>query len=142
MPQDAVLSISKALPAAAANNTTDGLDLSAVGGYSDMWRLGYILVSVPALANHTDSTKTITLDMYVAPPGVTGVWPPIPGSYAVTSPLIEVQVPGVASTGSLATTVKVPIPPGTVGFIRFLQTVPSGDGNNTASSVTYTWVFE
>ncbi len=137
--QDALLATSKYLPAAAATNTTDVINLATYLSASpreDVRRLGFFRIVVPALPNHTDSTKTILIDMQDA----TNL---IPGSFANTSPRIVGQVPGVASTGSLETTFDVPIPPDVrSGNIQFLQTVPSGDGNNTTGLVTYTWTWE
>ena len=145
--QDALLSLSKALPAAGASLATDGLDLSIVSPNSSAWRDGYFLVSVPALTAHTDSSKIILLDLQVAPFKTVAAgapapnFPPTAGTYANSSPFIECKIPGVASTGSLATTFKVPLPPGTQGWVRFNATVPSGDGAMTTSTITYTWTI-
>ena len=129
--KDASLHVEKYLPAAAATNTTASIDLGVEGSYSAAWRQGYLEVTVPALANHTDSTKIVLLDLYDSADD---------SSFTVVAPLIECKVAGVTSTGSSATTFKFAVPPGVRRYIRFLQTVPSGDGDNTGGLVTYDWV--
>ncbi len=136
--QDALLATSKYLPAAAATNTTDVINLDTYLSASpreDVRRLGFFRIVVPALANHTDSTKSILIDMQDA----TNL---VPGSFANVIPREVASIPGVASTGSLETTIDFNIPVGLRGPIKFLQTVPSGDGDNTAGLVTYTWTWE
>jgi len=147
-PIDSQLSVTLALPAAAANNTTGVIDLQSIAPYSDGWRLGRICAVIPALPNHTDSTKTITLEIKAASASLSSspVAPalPVAGSFAAANPRQIGGVAGVASTGSLATTLYFTIPcdanGNTLQFVEFLQTVPSGDGDNTGSSVVYSWV--
>lgn len=147
-PQDSQLSVTLALPAAAANNTTSALDLQAIAPLSDAWRLGRICATIPALVNHTDSTKTITLEILKATASLVSspIAPalPVAGSFAAANPRQIGGVPGVATTGSLAQTLYFTIPcdanGNTLQFVEFLQTVPSGDGDNTASSIVYSWV--
>jgi hypothetical protein len=132
--QDATLHSQGYLPAAGATNVTPALDLHVDGdSFGNAWRLGVILVTVPAMPNHTDPTKTITLSMQQTPNG---------GALANTVPLIQVQIPGMAITGSVATTVKCPLPPLLTGPIQFSQLVPAGDGNNTGALITYDWINE
>ncbi len=146
--QDSQLSVSKLLPAAAANNTTSVIDLQAIAPNSDAWRLGRICASIPLLANHTDSTKTITLEIKAASASLSNSPSapalPVAGSFAAANPRQIGGVAGVATTGSLATTLYFTIPCDANGnalqFVEFLQTVPSADGDNTASSVVYSWV--
>jgi len=146
--QDSQLSVSLVLPAAAASNTTSVIDLQSIAPNSDGWRLGRICASIPALVNHTDSTKTITLEIKAASASLSSspVAPalPVAGSFAAANPRQIGGVAGVASTGSLATTLYFTIPcdsnGNTLQFVEFLQTVPSGDGDNTGSTVVYTWV--
>lgn len=140
MPRDALLSLSKALPNA-GNNATDGIDLSLLAGNNAAWRTGYFLVTVPALANNSDTSKTTYLRLQVAPPSYVGsTYPPAAGSYADSVPLIECDIVGVTTTGSAAKTFKVPLPPGTYGWIRFYQLSPTGI-DNSASTVTYEWTI-
>lgn len=132
---DATLHVETYLPAAGATAVSGTIDLHVDGdSYGNAWRKGRIRVTIPALPNHTDSTKTILLDMQQQPAAG--------GAFANTAPLIEVQVPGVASTGSAAATVDCPMPPLLTGPIRFNMTVPAGDGNNTGGLIQFDWVNE
>ena len=126
--EDADLKNTKYLPAAAATNTSDSFDLG--GGLRP--ENVEVKIIVPALANHTDSTKIILLDLYDSSDD---------SSFTVVAPLIECKVPGVASTGSLETTFQFSLPKGVARYVRFLQTVPSGDGDNTGGLVTYSLAF-
>jgi hypothetical protein len=133
--KDALLKVTKALPNAAANNDTDSIDLkravTPTGIKSEEWRLGYIEITWPALSDHTDTSKTNLITLHDSADD---------SSFAVTSPLIQLQVPGVASTGSVAATVKVPLPPDVKRYIRFNQLVPSGGGTGSNATVTYNLV--
>ena len=131
--KDASLHVEKYLPAAAATNYSASIDLNVATAFADDWRKGYLKVKVPALANHTDSTKIILLDLQDSADD---------SSFANTAPLIECKIAGVASTGSVAVTFKVPIPPGIRRYIRIFATVPSGDGDNTGGLIETDWVNE
>jgi len=132
--QDASLTTSKYLPAAGANNTTGYIALPVnATPRSNSWRLGRIRVVIPALATHTDATKTVTLTMQDSLDGVT---------FATTKPQITVNIPGVAISGSAAMSLDLPLPPNQRGYINFLQTVPAGDAAMTGAQITYTWCFE
>jgi hypothetical protein len=106
------------------------------------------MATIPALVNHTDSTKVITLEIQTAGASLTTspIAPalPVPGSFGNSNPRQIASIPGVATTGSLLTRVYFTLPVDGDGstnqFVEFLQSVPSGDGNNTASSVVYSWV--
>ena len=129
--KDAKFILTKVLPAANANNNSDVIDLEAASGDPDPGMFD-VEVSVPALANHTDSTKTITIQVYDSADN---------SSFAEIAPRIECRIPGVASTGSLAKTFTFRLPPEVRRYLRFNQAVPSGDGDNTASSITYSLLF-
>ena len=132
--KDATLHVQQYFPAAAANATTAALDLHVDGdNLGNTWRLGRIRVGVPALPNHTDTSKTVTIDMQQTPNG---------GSLANTVPRIVIQIPGVASTGSAAATIDMPLPPNLTGPLKFYLVVPSGDGDCTGGLVTFDWVNE
>ena len=126
--KDASKQVTKALPNASANNNTNTIDLGVERPFDSKFRLAYVLVSVPALTDHVDSTKSDTFVMQDSADD---------SSYANTNPAITCSVPGVASTGSLATTFKVPLPPGVRRYVQFTQTVPSGGGTGSNATVTY-----
>lgn len=147
-PQDAALSVSLALPAVNASNTTGVMDLQAITPESDAWRLGRICAIVPALPNHTDSTKSITLEIQSAEASLTlsPVAPalPVAGTFANANPRQQGSVAGVAFVGSAPTTLYFTIPCDANGssqqFIQFVQSVPAADGNLTGQVITYSWV--
>ncbi len=138
MPQDAVLAGTHAFPDA-TTDYTDGLDLSIVGPNSSAWRTGYLSVTIPALSGNTDTAKTTYVRLQVAPFHNDGAtWPAEAGAYADSVPVIDCNMVGVASTGSVAKTFKVPLPPGTVGWVRLKMVSPTGISNSGAS-LTYYW---
>jgi hypothetical protein len=120
----------KALPNAAANNTTDYIDTYQAGNAA--LQATWLIIDVPALSDHTDSSKTnlFTL-LHSTSTTVTAAY----------SPLIEAQLVGVTSTGSAATQYKIRIPPGCNRYIAVKQTVPSGGGTGSNANVTYRLVF-
>lgn len=145
-PIDAALQVSKVLPAAAANNTTDVLDLQAVAPNSDAWRLGRIRVDIPAMPNNTDSSKSVTLTLKAAPASLSSdPAPALPtaGSFVTPTCSQVISIPGVATTGSAATvayfTLAFDRNGSTYQFYEFVQAVASGGGDNTAVSITYSW---
>lgn len=148
-PQDLNLSVSLALPAAAANNTTGILDVQSIAPNGDAWRLGRIAVVIPAIPLHTDSTKSITFALKAAPPllttGAAAAAPnqPVPGAFVTPICAQTISIPGVASSGTLAQIVYFTLAFDANGspfqFYQFLQTVASGD-NNSGETITYSWV--
>jgi hypothetical protein len=135
MPLDALLRVTKALPNAAANNTTIGIDLNIQpsplsGGKepSNKWRLTFARVNIPALSDHTNTSITNLITLQDSADNAT---------FANTNPLVQVQLVGVASTGSVAVIRKVPLPPEVRRYIRFRQDVPTNGGTGTNATVTY-----
>ena len=108
--KDAKFHSTKALPAAGASNTSNSIDLSVATTFPNEWRLVNLEVAIPAMADHTNTSATATLTLQDSADGVT---------FANTSPLISIPVPGVASTGSSAATVKVPVPPAVRRYVQF-----------------------
>lgn len=127
--KDATLQITKVLPAANATNTTNSID---TGPRADSQVIQpdspEIEITVPALPNHVGPALVITLDLYDSADN---------SSFTETGPRIQVRVPGVATTGSAAQTFRFRLPAATRRYIRWLQSVPATDGDNTASSITY-----
>ena len=133
--KDKALHLDVLFPAAGASLNTGTLDLGVdVSGFSDQWRLGRLKVAVPALPNNSDNTKTITLDLQDSADGG--------ATFANTQPRIQVTIPGVTTTGSPATNVDVPLPPGLRGPIQLQTTVPAGAGDNTAAIGSADWANE
>jgi hypothetical protein len=120
-----------ALPAAGNSNTTAVINLRAVNGDADP-SLFDINVDVPALPNHTDTTKVITFTVQDSADG---------SAFANVAPLIQCQVPGVASTGSAETVFTFRLPPTVRQYVQIVQAVPAGDGNNTAASPEVALLF-
>jgi hypothetical protein len=119
--RDAKLVVTKALPNN-TNNTSDAIDIG-----SGPWNPEEITVevSVPAIAAHT-TTNDLQIQLYH---GDTS------DSLAATTPLIEVDVPGVAVTGSVALVKRFKLPPGTKRYIAF-HNIATTD-NCSAVTATY-----
>lgn len=147
-------------PLAGVTVNTQAIDLGPDGNYSNAWRLGQVIINVPALPNNTDSTKTFTFTIQDAANVSQGIplgsgSPPAIGTFANTNPLIQGSVAGVASTGSLATTLRLPLPPGGPPLInggsivkglrgpfRIACAAASGIGDCSALTFTVAWAFE
>lgn len=130
---DAVFSRPLALPNAGATNYSDAWDLNVtakLANQSNQWRQPQIHARVPALPDHTDSSKVNQLALQDSADGIT---------FADTDPLVAVQIPGVASTGSAANLFKLSIPPGSRRYLRARQTVPAGGGTGANAVVEWDW---
>lgn len=132
-------------PAAAASQTSNAVDLTVADAFSATPRLGYVDVIVPALKNHTDTTKSITFKLQMAAAVSTGIpgSPTTLGAFADTNPLSQASLAGVTTSGSAAAVLRLQVPPvpaGTkAGPFQVVCTVPSGDGDNTASTWEAVW---
>ena len=131
MIRDTNFATTKYLPAAAATNYTDGFDLGAVAPAAEP-NLFEVELVIPAMANHTDSSKTITHTLQDSADGIT---------YANVDPLIQAQTPGVTSTGSAGRTLLFRVPSTTRRYIRIAQTVPSADGDVTGDLTQFNLLF-
>ncbi len=125
--KDANLHVEKYLPAAAATNYSDSIDLGSTSPGQSV-ESNEFRVTVPALANHTDNTKTILITLQDSAND---------SSFADVAPLHQVQEVGVATTGSAAATYRLRLPSTIRRYVRFSQVVPSGAGDNTAGLVEY-----
>lgn len=125
--KDANLHLEKYLPAAAATNYSASLDLGSANPGMSIEQTEF-LVTLPALANNTDNSKTILITLQDSADD---------SSFADVTPLHQVQVVGVTSTGSAATTYRLRAPSTVQRYVRFKQVVPSGAGDNTAGLMQY-----
>lgn len=125
--KDATLIKTKVMPAAAATNYTDSIDLGTTypGATVEEHELE---MAIGAMANNTDSSKTILFTLQDSADDST---------FLDVSPLNQLQVDGVAVTGSVAVTKKIRLPSNVRRYIRVSQVVPSGAGDNTAVTQTY-----
>jgi hypothetical protein len=121
----------KAFPAAAATNYATAFDLGAAADGNDT-RLYALEIAIPALANNTDNSKTILLTLQDSADN---------SSFANVAPLVQIQIPGVTTTGSAAVTYVIYLPPSIRKYVRFSQVVAVGGGDNAASEVTYSLLF-
>ena len=128
--KDSALTLTKALPNAAANNNTNALDLNpeATGFLTNQWRQGYVAVTIPALSDHTNTSVSNLFTLQDSTDN---------SNFANTNPLVQVSVVGVASTGSAAVVPKVPLTPGIRRYVRFNQNVPTNGGTGSNAVITY-----
>ena len=122
--KDSKLVVTKAFPAAAADATTDAIDL----GQADGGTLGNIVVELetPALtALVADKTATFTFQHGAAA-----------NSLADTDPVISKVITGVSGNGAAATKTQFRLPPGCKRFIAMKCAVLTAGGDNTAKSFT------
>jgi len=112
---------------AAGTNYSAVIDLGTAST-SQMWRLGYVKLSVPALPNAVTTATNMSFTLQTSSDNST---------WANTVPLIQANLAGVASTGTGATNFYLPLPPVMVKrYIRIAQGAPSTVGDNTAKTNT------
>lgn len=122
---DAALVVTKALPAAAANNTTDAIDLQNAAPGISLEKIDFV-ISVPATPALVD-TKTHTLKVQDSADG---------SSFADVSLLATQTRTGAGGAGAAAATYRFKLPPSIRRYIRVYQAVETSGGNNTAVSIT------
>lgn len=138
--KDAQLHLGVYAPAAGASVQINPMDLGIdQPGFSSQWRLGRLRIAWPAMPNLTSTTDNITVTLQDSPDGVTFA---NTGATVGTTPLIQVQVPGVALTGAAAGYTDIPIPPLTRGPIGLLVSATANAGNNTPALITADWLNE
>ncbi len=122
---DANLTKTKALPAAAATNYTDFIDLGStvLGPMADEIE---VLVQIEGTPDLVDD-KTITLTLQDSADGVSGA--------AIASLATLVQT-GAGGAGAAANERRYKFPPATRRYVRLGATVLTGGGDNTAKSYT------
>lgn len=124
--RDALLSVTKALPAAGANNNSDSIDLGSptpivVGDSIE------VEVALPALANLVED-KTVTCTLQDSADDST---------FAAITGLSTLVVTGKTSGGAAAASRVVRLPSSVRRYIRVNTAVLTSGGDNTASSVTF-----
>lgn len=123
--RDTNLLVTKALPAAAATNYTDGIDLGdqAPGISRGNFQLE---VAIPALPSLADS-KTYTATLQDSADNAT---------FADVAVLAPIVLTGAGGAGAAAKTQLFPLPKDLRRYVRVKSVVQSVGGDNTAKSVT------
>lgn len=129
--QDPNFTTSAAFPAAAgADVLTSSLDLTQSDAASDHF---WAQIDVPALPNNITSSISVAVSLYHSDAPASG--------FALIPEISPLLIPGVATTGSAAATQQVKLPPETKQYIAANLHVPTGGGNNTATSATLSLRF-
>jgi hypothetical protein len=128
--RDTNLKVTKALPAAAATNTSDSIDLLDKSPGLKL-RNAEIEVALPATPALVDA-KTITLAIHDSADN---------SSFAAIPTLASVVATGASSAGAAAITRKFKLPESARRYIRLSQTVETGGGSNIAVSSTLSVVY-
>jgi hypothetical protein len=123
--QDANVKVSKALPAAAATNYSDPIDLGSEnpGLVRDKVDLVVNLPATPALVD----AKTVTLAVQDSADGTT---------FAAIPELAPIVATGASGAGAAAIERRFSLPPTVRRYIRVKQDVLAAGGDNTAVSVS------
>jgi hypothetical protein len=121
--RDTLLTVTQALP----NNTNLTSGTIDIGSGPFNPEEITVEVQVPAIAGHT-TTNNLQIQLYHGD---------ATNSLAVTTPLIEVDVPGVGSTGSVALVKRFKLPPGTKRYVAFHCIATTDD----CSAVTATFTL-
>jgi len=128
--KDLNLSVTKALPAAAATNYSDAIDLGAVAPGASVEEID-LLLEVPATPSLVDA-KTITFTFQDSADN---------SSFAAIAELATLVLTGASSAGAAAATRRVKLPPSVRRYVRVSQAVLTAGGDNTAISSTLSLVF-
>lgn len=123
--QDVNVRVTKALPAAAANNNSDSIDLGhAFPGRSvDKTELVINLPATPSLADD----KTVIITLQDSADG---------SSFAAVTGVSTIVATGAGGVGAAAIERRIKLPTGVRRYIRFNQAVLTAGGDNTAVSTT------
>jgi hypothetical protein len=124
---DAALSVSQTNCSSLASNSTASFDLLSATP-DTAWRNVYILADIPALTN---SVIAATNMLFMLQDSANNV------AFTNTVPQVIARVPGVATTGSLATKIKMPIPPGVRRYVKIAQIAGAYDPGTTVSTNWY-----
>lgn len=136
---DAALQFEFYLPDADTTITVSAMDLGVdIQPFSENFRLGRLRITWPALPNHTDPTKVITITLLDSGDGGATFQSGATGLGGLL-PLVQIQILGVAGTGATANYADLSLPPGLRGPIALAVAVPAGDGDCTAAEITAGW---
>jgi len=125
--RDAELSVSRTIAAANGNNVSEGIDTGPLNPHASMGMVE-IEVAIPALSSHTDTTKNLTVQVRDSADNST---------FAAVAAIPSIVIPGVASTGSAATTRRFKVPADQIRrYIGVYTAVDNGGPTLTSSSVT------
>jgi len=123
---DAKWEFTKAIPAAGASNEFTAIDTeSSAPGLVDNWEWE---LSIPALPALTDTSKSLTINVYTtagAADSLTGL-----------QPIFTRVRAGVTTTGPAAEEFRFQLPSTAKRYIRIAMSVTSAGGDSTAVSVT------
>jgi hypothetical protein len=136
---DASLQFEVYLPAAGQSISVNAMDLGIdIQPFSENFRVGRLRIAWPALPNHVAPAKSITITLTDSADGGATFQSGASGTGGLL-PVIQIQIAGVAVTGSLAAYSDVSLPPGLRGPIGLAIAVPVGDGDCTAALITSSW---
>jgi hypothetical protein len=123
--RDNALTVTKVLPAASGNNTSPSINIGFGPYHPEQITLE---IAFPATAANTSTSDTYTALLVDSADNIT---------FVAVSPIVELVVPGVASTGAAAITATIKPPANVRQYVAFKVTATSGTGDNTAQTVTY-----
>jgi len=126
--KDALLKVTKALPAAAASASTDGIDLGAQSGKQDFVAPVEFEVAVPATPSLVEA-KTIIVDIQTDNDAAFG------SAKTIIDNIITVTGQAAAA-GGLAASERFRVPTNVERYLRATATVLTGGGDNTGVSFT------
>ena len=121
--KDALATVSKALPAAGANNDTDEINIGGEGPHREGLKLLVEVPETPALVD----TETITFTLQDGATGAT----------ATSNPGQTYTITGVNTPGADAVDFYFDIPQGAGEYILVNQAVSASGGDNTGVTVNY-----
>ncbi|NDD52889.1 hypothetical protein EBZ39_03245 [bacterium] len=126
--KDAELIKVKALPAAAASNNTDSIDLGQLTQEETYFEVELSVPATPALVD----TKTITFTFQDSADN---------SSFAAITGLSTLVLTGAGGAGAAAATRRVRLPAAARRYLRVSAAVETGGGSNVAVSYTLALVF-
>jgi hypothetical protein len=127
---DASLKVTKAIPAANANNTTDAIDLAATSPGHTLETVDFV-INVPATPALAD-TKSHTLKIQDSANGT---------DFTDVAALATRTRTGAGGAGAAAVEYRVKLPPSIRRYVRVYQAVESAGGDSTGVSITVALKF-